>query len=70
MLTITTKAKISAQQPYILLEGIPEGEYEIVVVLQPSKQPARQPLTFESFQFPMIDSERFSRSAIYGDDGR
>ncbi len=35
MITISTKAHITARQPYVLLKGVPEGQYEVIVVLQP-----------------------------------
>lgn len=35
MITVTTEAYISAQNPSIMLPNVPEGEYEVIVVLQP-----------------------------------
>lgn len=35
MITVSTKAYISAQNPVILLPNVPEGDYEVIVVLQP-----------------------------------
>ena len=37
MITVTTKAYISAENPVIKVPGVPEGDYEVVVVLQPNK---------------------------------
>ncbi|MEO6039703.1 MAG: DUF2281 domain-containing protein [Saprospiraceae bacterium] len=35
MITISTEAYISAQNPSVLLPNVPEGAYEVIVVLQP-----------------------------------
>ncbi len=35
MITVSTEVYISAQNPSILLPDVPEGEYEVIVVLQP-----------------------------------
>ncbi len=35
MITISIEAYISAQNPVVLLPNVPEGQYEIIVVLQP-----------------------------------
>ena len=37
MITISTKAHITARQPYVVLKGVPEGMYDIIVVLQPQQ---------------------------------
>lgn len=34
MITVSTEAYISAQNPVILLPNVPEGEYEVIVILQ------------------------------------
>jgi|GEM_PF-1817058 len=35
MITISTTAHITSRQPYVMVQGVPEGVYEIIVVLQP-----------------------------------
>ncbi len=35
MITVSTEAYISAQNPVIVLPNVPEGNYEVIVVLQP-----------------------------------
>ncbi len=35
MITVSTEAYISAHNPVILLPNVPEGDYEVIVVLQP-----------------------------------
>jgi hypothetical protein len=35
MITVSTEAYISAQNPVILLPNVPEGQYDVIVVLQP-----------------------------------
>ncbi|MBP8239341.1 MAG: DUF2281 domain-containing protein [Saprospiraceae bacterium] len=37
MITVSTKAHISASQPYVVVKGVPEGMYDIIVVLQPQQ---------------------------------
>jgi hypothetical protein len=70
MLTITTQAKISKQSPYIFLEGVPEGDYEVVIVLQLTTRGERAPITFDDFAVSISPEETFRRDEIYSDDGR
>ena len=35
MITVSTEAYISAQNPVIVLPNVPEGNYEVILVLQP-----------------------------------
>jgi len=37
MITVSTEAYISAQNPVILLPNVPEGRYDVIVVLQPKE---------------------------------
>ena len=43
MITVSTEAYISAQNPSILLPNVPEGEYEVIVVLQPKAPKIKKP---------------------------
>lgn len=47
MITVSTEAYISAQNPVIVLPNVPEGNYEVIVVLQPKaaggKTPSKKP---------------------------
>ncbi len=70
MLTITTHAKISKQSPYIVVEGVPDGDYEVVIVLNPAQEGKRDPITFGNFNITFGSDETLSRSEIYGEDGR
>lgn len=42
MITVSTEAYISAQNPSILLPNLPEGEHEVIVVLQPKLKKPRK----------------------------
>jgi hypothetical protein len=35
MITVSTTAHITSDKPYVVLKGVPEGMYEVIVVLQP-----------------------------------
>jgi hypothetical protein len=35
MITVSTEAYISASNPSILLPNVPEGQYDVVIILQP-----------------------------------
>lgn len=37
MITVSTKAHITARKPYVEVKGVPEGIYDIIVVLQPQQ---------------------------------
>ncbi len=41
MITVSTEAYISAQNPSILLPNVPEGQYEVIIVLQPKTSTAK-----------------------------
>ena len=37
MITVSTKAHITPRKPYVEVKGVPEGIYDIIVVLQPQQ---------------------------------
>lgn len=43
MITVKTEAYISKKQPFVLLKDIPEGLYEVVLVLQLQEKAAPLP---------------------------
>lgn len=44
MITVTTKAHITPSQPFVEVKGVPEGMYDIIVVLQPqANAPNKKP---------------------------
>ncbi len=53
MITVSKEAFIEGNNPLILLPGIPEGNYDIVVVLQPRKKAKRRRAGFTKAKFVM-----------------
>ena len=80
MLTIATEAQISKGTKSLNIrvsKNIPEGDYEVLVVLTQKKprktktapSPAKE-LWFASYDIPVNTSLIYSRNEIYGEDGR
>lgn len=69
MLTISTQAYINSTQPYLFLNGVPEGFYEIIVVLHKKESAPKKPVkagfskaTFEmsaDFNQPLEDFKEY-----------
>ncbi len=58
MITISTTARITKEQPYIWLEGVPEGFYKVVIILEPigNLQEKKPPVAgFGKGKFEMSD---------------
>lgn len=53
MITVSKEAFIEGENPMILLPGIPEGNYDVVVVLQPRKKRKRRRAGFSKASFVM-----------------
>jgi hypothetical protein len=53
MITVSKKAFIQGNNPIILLPGIPEGDYEVVVVLHPLKKRKHRRAGFSKARFVM-----------------
>jgi hypothetical protein len=53
MITISKKAYIQEKNPVILLPGVPEGNYDVVVVLQPRAKSKRRRAGFSKARFTM-----------------
>jgi hypothetical protein len=51
MITITKEAHLEGDNPAIFLPGIPEGDYQIIVVLQPRPKGKRRQAGFSKAQF-------------------
>ncbi|MEL6942157.1 MAG: hypothetical protein AAFO82_05770 [Bacteroidota bacterium] len=69
MLTLNTKAVTSNGTLHFSLDNIPEGKYNVLIVLENIGRQILEPLTFENFDFS-FEQESLSRSEIYGEDGR
>ncbi len=57
MITVSTKAHITARKPYVEVKGVPEGMYDIIVFLQPQqngngKKPRKAGFSKASFEMP------------------
>jgi len=72
MLTIQTTARVAKDRclDLHLPTTLPEGQYEVLVVLETSGSRPRRPLTFSSHRLGTGSTETFSRDQMYGDDGR
>ena len=55
MITITKEAYIEGVNPSISLSDVPEGNYEIVIVLQPLKAVKRRSAGFSKASFTMTE---------------
>jgi hypothetical protein len=55
MITVSKEAFLQGDNPAIFLPGIPEGEYQIVVVLQPRPKRKRRRAGFSKARFVMSD---------------
>ena len=53
MITIAKEVYIQGKNPVILVPGVPEGNYDIVVVLQPRMKNKRRHAGFSKARFVM-----------------
>lgn len=51
MITISKEAYIQGKNPVIILPGVPEGNYDVVVVLQPRNRGKRRRAGFSKARF-------------------
>jgi hypothetical protein len=80
MLTIAAEAQISKKDRLLSIhvaESVPNGDYDVLVVLMPKQTRSKKKLAakpqaiwFPTYQVSVNPSQTFSRSEIYGDDGR
>jgi hypothetical protein len=73
MITIKERATITKGQHQLLInveDEVPEGEYEIEVILKEVKNNQRGILNFPVSNINIPLDSTFSREEIYGDDGR
>ncbi len=72
MITIKERVTITKHQHSITIdvgENVPEGEYEVEVILKEVKD-YKKPLSFRVSNANIDPSLTFSREEIYDDDGR
>ena len=73
MVTLKTTAKVDRSRTLAVLVpqcGVEAGEYEVLVVLEKQQSAAREPVTFSNHRLGANGGATWSRSEIYGDDGR
>lgn len=73
MLTLNTNAYISPQNAFLTIPintNIPEGEYEIVLVLQAKLPRKKRKITFSNHNIIIPQSETFRREDMYDENGR
>ena len=73
MITFKEKATITKGQHQLLInveDEVPEGEYEIEVILKEEKNSQRGILNFPVSNINIPLDSTFSHEEIYGDDGR
>ena len=80
MLTIAAEAQISKKDRLLSIhvtESVPNGDYDVLVVLTPKRARSKkktgakpQVIWYPTYQVPVNPTQTFSRSEIYGDDGR
>ncbi len=64
MITVSTEAYISKKNPVILLPNVPEGNYDVVIILQPKaatgKSKPKQPRKSGFVKTPIVMTEDFN----------
>ena len=73
MVALKTTATVDRSRTLAVLLpecGVEAGEYEVLVVLNKSGEPARTPLTFSDHRLGANGGATWSRGEIYDDNGR
>lgn len=73
MITLSSHAKITKENPMIqvrVYENVPEGEYDVLIVLEQTTTEKKQSLSFSNHNVIIPDDQTFSRNTIYNYDGR
>jgi hypothetical protein len=55
MITISKEIYIDSNNPFIGLQGVAEGNYEVVIILHAIKKPKRRRAGFSKARFRMSD---------------
>ncbi len=53
MITISKEIYVNGNNPFIALQGVSEGTYEVVIILQAIKKPKRRRAGFSKARFSM-----------------
>lgn len=73
MITLNTQVVITRKNPVLKVDvsnTVPEGEYEVLIVLEEKQKSKKQPLSFSNHKVVIAPDQRFCREELYGDDGR
>lgn len=72
MITIKDKATITKENHQLIIDvgsEVPEGEYELEIVLNKIKRD-KKPFTFRTSEANINAASTFGRQELYDDDGR
>lgn len=73
MRTLNIKARITRKNHVLQLDlkdVVPEGEYQVLVVLEEIKKSLKLPIRFHKTDIAINPALNFGRDEIYGDNGR
>jgi hypothetical protein len=73
MLTLNLKARISKKNHVLQLDlkdVVPDGEYQVLVVIEEIKKSLKLPIRFHKTDVAIKSDQHFGRDEIYGDNGR
>jgi hypothetical protein len=73
MITLNTHTSLTRKNRSLkvdLSNDVPDGEYDVLIVLEESSKQKKQPLTFSNHNVAINKAQNFSREDVYGEDGR
>jgi hypothetical protein len=72
MLTINKNVSLSKTNAVVSFDlgKLPEGEYQLLLVVDDNPKKSTKQIWFPNFNTEVNTSQNFSRTEIYGDNGR
>ena len=73
MITLNTHTILTRKNPVLKIDttgSVPEGEYDVLIVLEEKQKAKKEPLTFSNHKVVIAPDQRFNREELYGNDGR
>ena len=73
MITLNIHTTITRSNPILKVDvsnSVPEGEYEVLIVLEESPKGKKQSLTFSNHKISISPNQTFNREELYGENGR
>ena len=73
MITLNTHTSVTPKNRTLKVDisnTIPDGEYDVLIVLEESTKQKKQPLSFSNHKIKIAPDQTFNREEIYGDDGK